>query len=49
MDLRGAFDSVDRIVLMETMRKRGVREGLVESIKEMLRKSRVRVGGGQMG
>lgn len=51
MDLRAAFDSVDRRVLMETMRKRGVREGLVESIKEMLRetRSRVRVGGGQMG
>lgn len=36
--------------MIDTMRKRGVREGLVERIEEVLKetKSRVRIGG-QMG
>jgi len=46
VDLKAAFDSVDRRVLVEAMRKSGIREGLVERVKEILKetKSRVRVG-----
>lgn len=32
--LRAAFDSVDREVLTETMKERGVREGSVRRCKE---------------
>ncbi|XP_011859447.1 PREDICTED: golgin subfamily A member 6-like protein 22, partial [Vollenhovia emeryi] len=47
VDLRAAFDSVDRGVLLREMRGREVREGLVERVEEVLRetKSRVKVGG----
>jgi len=46
IDLRAAFDSVDREVLTRALRERGVREGLIERIEEVLRetKSRVRIG-----
>lgn len=46
VDLKAEFDSVDREVLVEILRERGVREGLVERIEEVLRetKSRVKVG-----
>ncbi|XP_071572942.1 uncharacterized protein [Temnothorax nylanderi] len=46
VDLRAAFDSVDRGVLIKAMRERGIREGLVRRTEEILRetKSRVRVG-----
>jgi len=46
VDLKAAFDSVDREVLSEALRERGVREGLVERIEAVLRetKSRVRIG-----
>ena len=46
IDLKAAFDSVDRVVLGKAMRKRGVREGLVERCEEVLRETvcRVRVG-----
>lgn len=49
MDLRAAFDSVDRKQISETMRGRGVREGLVRRYEEMLRKtmSKVKVWDGQ--
>lgn len=43
VDLRNVFDSVDRGVLIETMRKRGVREGLVERCEEVLRETKCRV------
>ncbi|XP_046145234.1 uncharacterized protein LOC123988602 [Osmia bicornis bicornis] len=48
IDLKAAFDSVDRGVLMEALRERGVRKGLRERIKEVLRetKSRVRTNEG---
>ncbi|XP_046145769.1 uncharacterized protein LOC123989135 [Osmia bicornis bicornis] len=48
IDLRAAFDSVDRGVLLEAMRKRGVREGLRKRVKEILKetRSRVRTGDG---
>ncbi|XP_067207866.1 golgin subfamily A member 6-like protein 22 [Linepithema humile] len=47
IDLKAAFDSVDRGVLVGAMRERGVREGLVERVEEVLKetKSKVRVGG----
>lgn len=47
VDLRAVFDTVDREILHETMKTRGIREGLVERMKEALKetKSRVRAGG----
>lgn len=47
VDLKTTFDSVDRGVLMEAMRQRGIREELIERVAEMWRetKSRVRVVG----
>ncbi|XP_024886911.1 golgin subfamily A member 6-like protein 1, partial [Temnothorax curvispinosus] len=47
VDLKAAFDSVDREVLMEALRERGVREGLVERIEEVLRETRSRVRAGK--
>jgi len=46
VDLKTAFDSVDRKILAETLRKRGVKEGLVERVEEVLgeTKRRVRLG-----
>lgn len=46
MNLKAAFDSVDRGVFVETMKQKGIREGLVERVEEVLRetRSRVRVG-----
>jgi len=43
VDLKAAFDSVDREVLIGTMRQRGIREGLIERVEEMLRETRSRV------
>jgi len=47
VDLKAAFDSVDREVLGRVLRESGVREGLVERCEDLLRetKNRVRVGG----
>lgn len=47
IDLKAAFDSVDRGVLYSAMRERGIREELIERVKEVYRetKSRVKVGG----
>lgn len=47
VDLKAAFDSVDRRELIKTMKKIGVRERLIKRIEELLRetKSRVRMGG----
>lgn len=46
VDLKAAIDSLDRGVLLQTMRGRGVRKGLVERVGEILREtSRVRVEG----
>jgi len=46
VDLKTAFDSVDREKLIEAMRERGVREGLVRRCEEVLKEtvSRVSVG-----
>jgi len=41
---------VDRGELIRAMRERGVKEGLMEKVKEMLKETRSRVKiGGQMG
>jgi len=46
VDLKAAFDSVNREVLRKVMRERGVREGIVRRVEQILRetKSRVKVG-----
>lgn len=46
VDMKAAFDSVDREILVQTMRRKGVREGLVVRCEELLEEtvSRVRVG-----
>lgn len=46
VDLRAAFDSVDREILWRAMKKRGIREGLVKRCEDILRetRNRVRVG-----
>lgn len=43
VDLRAAFDSVDRIRLVMAMRERGVREGLVSRCEDILRETSFRV------
>lgn len=50
VDLKAAFDSVDKGILLEAMRKRGIREGLSKRVEEMMKetKSKVMVGG-EMG
>lgn len=47
VDLKAVFDSVDRKVLLEAMKERGVREGLRSRIEEIYKetRSRVKVGG----
>ncbi|XP_067209950.1 uncharacterized protein [Linepithema humile] len=47
VDLKVAFDSVERGVLVEAMGERGIREGMVVRVEEIMRetRSRVRVGG----
>ncbi|XP_043276027.1 uncharacterized protein [Venturia canescens] len=49
VDLKAAFDSVDRAKLVESMRKRVVREGLIERCEEVMKETyaRVKVGGGK--
>lgn len=50
VNLKTAFDSVDRGVLIDAMKESGVREELSKRVEEMLRetKSRIMVGG-EMG
>ncbi|XP_076301876.1 uncharacterized protein LOC143219998 [Lasioglossum baleicum] len=43
VDMKAAFDTVDREVLAGSMRKAGVREGLVERCVEVLRETRSKV------
>lgn len=43
VDLRAAFDSVDREELVKGMRRKGARESLVERVEEILRETRSRV------
>jgi len=41
VDLKVAFDSIDKRVLVKVMRVKGIRRGLVERVKEVLRRQRV--------
>lgn len=43
VDLRAAFDTVDKEILWKTMRERGIREELVRRCEDMLRETRNRV------
>lgn len=47
IDLKAAFDLVDRKILVEAMRKRGIRVGLTERVVEILRETRIRLGWGR--
>lgn len=50
VDLKTVFDTIDREILCETMRERGVRKGLVDRVKEALRETKRKVGaGGETG
>lgn len=46
VDLKAAFDLVDRGVLVRAMREKGIRKELTKKVEEVLRetKSRVRAG-----
>lgn len=47
VDLKAAFDTVDRRVSCETMKERGIRERLIGRVKEVLRETRSRVRQGK--
>lgn len=40
-DLRAAFNSMDRKVLVKAMRERGIREELTERVVEILKKQKI--------
>lgn len=47
VDMKAAFDTVDRRILYKAMEERGIREGLIDRVRDVFRetKSRVKVGG----
>lgn len=47
VDLRAAFDSVDREILWRAMKKKEIREGLVKRCEDILRETRNRVKVGE--
>lgn len=50
VDLRVAIDSVDRETLVEAMRRKRIREGIVVRCEDILRKTRNKVwAGGNWG
>lgn len=50
VDLKAAFDSVDRGKLVEAMRERGIRIGLIDRVEVLMRETRCRIKvGGEMG
>lgn len=50
IDLKAAFDSMDRGILVAAMRERGVRDDLVDRVEELIRETKCRVRiGGQLG
>lgn len=50
VDLKAAFDSVNRDILMNTMREKGIEEGLVYRYEEVLKETRYKVRmGGDLG
>lgn len=44
VDLKTAFDSVDREKLVKTIRERGVKEGLVKRCEEVLKEMKGKIG-----
>lgn len=46
VDLRAAFDSVDRGILGKAMRMREIRRGLIRRIEEVMKKTRCRINVG---
>lgn len=46
VDLKAAFDTVDRRVSCETIKERGIRERLIGRVKEALKETRSRVKAG---
>lgn len=44
VDLKAAFDSVDKGILIKVMRERGIREELIDRVREIVEKTRSRVG-----
>lgn len=49
-NLRAAFDLVDRGVLIGMMRTKGIKEGLMRRVKEVLRKTKNKLKvGGELG
>lgn len=50
IDLKAAFDTVDRSILREMMRRKGIRKDLIGMVEETLRETRCRVKmQGEMG
>lgn len=47
VDMKAAFDSVDRRILYKTMKERGIREGLIERVKEVFRETKSENRGGR--
>lgn len=45
MDLKAAFDSVDREIVLKAMKEKGIRESLIMKIENVLREMRSTVGG----
>jgi len=43
VDFKAVFHSVDRKVLLEAMRERGIKKGLIKRVEEILRETK-RVG-----
>lgn len=46
VDMKAAFDSVDRKTIYRILRARGVRKGLIERIREVLRETKSRAKAG---
>lgn len=40
VDFKAAFDSVDRRVLLDTMKERGIRKELIKRVGKVLRETR---------
>lgn len=49
VDLKTAFDSVNKNVLLEAMRVQGVREGLVDRVEQVVKETKIRVRIGDWG
>lgn len=50
INLKAAFDSLDRRILINTMNERRIREGLIERVEKVLRETNCRVKvRGEMG